>query len=751
MRHRMFCCILCLMFAGLLHAAEKPGREIQADGVNWLVYPQGDVVVKSGSALDFSNLVETGPAGQHGFAMINAKGRLVFEKQPDKPIRLMGCAFPMMDFKSTTDQQIAALAQQIQMAGYNAVRPHWLDIYLMDQAPADCVFNPQRLACFDRFAFELKQRGIYLVMDAVTSRTMYKAITQTMGGDLRKEMLKLRLYYEPEYQANWKQGVKALLEHVNPLTGLALKDDPQMVYIAARNEPGIGFQMPVASSMQYFEKGIKPAFIQWLKNKYKTLSKLKQAWGDVLADCKSFEAIPTPKLKADSVDAQDLHRFITDYEIQTYAWMGDYLRSLGVKCPIIDYNNGMAVQCAMTRSKLPMVDMHAYHDHPFGWAVNAKMNNRSLIDYGAAMPYRLAGASHLGAPFVVSEWGNPYFNEYRHECGLVMGAYASLQDWQMIIQHAMPVEMAVDSVPRFFRVGRDPSLKAAERMATLLYASHAVTPARGVIGLELDEKVADHLGWTQTMPAELTRLALISRLGLQLPVKVAKRAPAKVDLLLKPLHGAVVVAGLGAEEASDQKQDDAITQAAVTQLKQQGILSADNRTDVAAGVYQSDTGQLILNTQNSLLSVDTSTCQGASMGKVGQEVTLGQTTWKLDAGRAACLLATLDRKPIVQSKRMLLIIACNSQASGAQFTEDGRKILAMGKMPMVMQNVKVTLRLNNEKSEVLQVWALRANGSRSVQCKTEYNADGQMVVMIDQSKLGENVTPYFEILMPLTQ
>jgi hypothetical protein len=725
-------------------AAEKPGHTLTADGVNWLVYPQGDVVVKPGSALDFSSLVESGPAGQHGFAIVNAKGQLVFEKQPDKPIRLMGCAYPMMDFKSITDQQIAALAQQIQMAGYNAVRPHWLDIYLMDHAPADCVFNPERLACFDRFAFELKQRGIYLVMDGVTSRTMYKAITETMGGDLRKEMLKLRLYYEPEYQANWKQGVKALLEHVNPLTGTALKDDPQMVYIAARNEPGIGFQMPVASSMRYFEKGIKPAFIQWLKNKYKTMSQLKKAWGDVLADCKTFDAIPTPKLKADSVDAQDLHRFITDYEIQTYAWMRDYLLSVGVKCPIIDYNNGMAVQCAMTRGALPMVDMHAYHDHPLGWSVNAKMNNRSLVASGAAMAYRLAGSSHLGAPLLVSEWGNPYFNEHRYECGMVMGAYASLQDWQMIIQHALPVEMAVTSIPRFFRVGKDPSLKPAERMATLLYASHAVAPAKGVIGVKLDEKVADKLGWTSAMSSNITRLALISKLGLQLPASQATRAPVHVDLQLDPQQGAKVVASPGAEEASEQQLDMLVTQQAVAALRRQGIIRADNRTDVAANVYQSDTGQLMIMPDRGLLSVDAPTSQGVTMSQAGETVQLRDTMWQLEAGRAACLLTALDRKPLGQSQRMLLIVAVNSQASESRFTEDGRQILAMGHMPMLMEAVKLSVTLRAASREV-HVWALAADGSRMQMVAVSVDVKGQVTIPIDLTQLGDAITPYFEV------
>ncbi|MFG0247440.1 MAG: beta-galactosidase [Phycisphaeraceae bacterium JB051] len=742
---RVLCVICCLLVSTTGLAQEKQIQTIQADGKNWLAFPQTNVKVIAGSALDFSHLVDDQPAGSLGFTVINARGELVFTQQPDTPIRIMGCAVPMMDFKYETDEQIAEFAQQIRMAGYNAVRPHWLDIYLMYNAPADAVFNPDRLARFDRLSYELKQRGIYLVMDAVTSGTMYKAITSTMGGPLRKEMRKLRTYYEADYQQLWKQGVRQLLEHVNPHTGLALKDEPQMLYIAARNEPGIGFQMPLGDSMQYFEKGIKPLFVDWLKQRYTSFEQLKNAWGDSVESAVGFEQLPTPGLRRDSQATRDLHRFITDYEKQTFAWMRDELLSIGLKCPVIDYNNGMAVQCAMTRSTLNMVDMHAYHDHPHGWGVKAKMHNGSLIESGAAMAYRLAGASHLGAPFLVSEWGNPFFNFNRHECGMVMGAYASLQSWQMIIQHALPVELEINAVARFFRVARDPSLKAAERMATLLYASHAVAPAKGTIGVKLDPAIADTLGWANTMPSHITRLALISKLGLQFTQADAPRADLPVDLTMHPQQGAQVIVAPNAEEAAEVDSDLQVTEQAISYLRQKQILTPGNQSNVQADVYQSDTNQITIKPSQGMMSVDTPTSQGVSLSHAGDQVSLADTVWQLTSGKATMLLCALDRKPVNQSQRMLLIVASDSRASGSQFTDHGhqKQILSMGKLPMLISQVQATLKLKTDQTK-LRLWALGTDGKRVRELPVVMGQDGQAVIQIDLAELGEEATQYFE-------
>lgn len=748
----MMGCAFCLLIAGLASAQDKPMQTITADGVNWIVYNQSDVLVKPGSALDFSFLVEQGPAGKHGMTIINGNGELAFTQTHDKAMRLYGCAFPMFDFKCTTDQQIIEMANQIHMAGYNAVRPHWLDIYLMDQAPADFVFNPDRIKCYDRFTWELKKRGIYLIMDAISNSTMYSAITKPFGGKLRNEMSKLRMYYDPAIQEHWKKGVKILLDHVNPHSGLALKDDPQMIFVAARNEPGLNFNIHVGGhkgAQTFIDNGIRPLFVQWLRDRYKTMTALKKAWGKYAEEYDDFNQIDIPSRHTGNPDADDVHRFFTVLEQQTYAWMSDWLRQCGVKVPIVDYNNGGSIQCALTRTVMPMVDMHGYHDHPMGWGIKAKMVADSLIGSSALTPCRLAATRLWGAPYTVTEWGMPYFNPWRYESGMVAGSYASMQDWQMIMQHSLPVELKITDKPHAFRVGRDPSLKPGERMTALLYGGRNVATGRGVIAVQLNEKVADDLGWTRGLPSDMLKLALISRIGSQLPQGTAARATIKADLMLTPGSGSLVLAGenAGAETVIESISQPQLTQQAVNALRQSGILSQDNLTDVANDVYQSDTGQLTLKSQQNFMSVNTPHCQGATLAQSGHSAKLSDIAINNHGKGVSLLLSSLDGKAINQSSRMLLITATNSLGSGSQFTEDFTQSANWGSLPFLMQPAKVTVMFNGRAGVKPRVWALNANGSHSQELTMKPAGHGNWLLLIDGQTLGKDITPYFEVQM----
>src|SRR3954470_3180316 len=50
-------------------------------GDNWKTVADRDLTVSSGSALDFSALVPTGPAGKHGSAIVFPDGHIGFERR----------------------------------------------------------------------------------------------------------------------------------------------------------------------------------------------------------------------------------------------------------------------------------------------------------------------------------------------------------------------------------------------------------------------------------------------------------------------------------------------------------------------------------------------------------------------------------------------------------------------------------------------------------------------------------------------
>jgi hypothetical protein len=286
-------------------------------------------------------------------------------------------------------------------------------------------------------------------------------------------------------------------------------------------------------------------------------------------------------------------------------------------------------------------------------------------------------------------------------------------------------------------------------MMALLYGGHTVDVARGLVAVQLDEHVADKLGWTRGLLGDMLKLALLCRMGLQMPQGAGVRAPFKADLTLTPGSGTLVVAGenAGAETVIQNVSQPKLTQQAVNALRQRGVLSQDNLTDVAGDVYQSDTGQLIIKPSEKILSVDTPQCQGATMAQAGQSVRLSGMAIANHGKGVSLLLASLDGKALNQSGRMVLLMATQSVGSGAKFNADFTQSDDWGRLPYLMQPAKVTLTLTGRHGVKPHAWALHANGTRNRELAMQPIGQGNWQMTIDGQAMGRDITPYFEIQM----
>jgi hypothetical protein len=78
---------------------------------------------------------------------------------------------------------------------------------------------------FDYLVACLKENGVYLYFDAMTSWRGYRA-----GPGWSKEAnaarFKSRIFFDDSVREHWKAGVRTLLQHVNPYTKTRLADDP---------------------------------------------------------------------------------------------------------------------------------------------------------------------------------------------------------------------------------------------------------------------------------------------------------------------------------------------------------------------------------------------------------------------------------------------------------------------------------------------------------------------------------------------
>ena len=739
--------------------SEKP-FVVQAND-KWKPYNQDNFIVKSGSALDFSFLNDQEPAGALGFTTINKKGQLVFEKQPQTPLRLFSCSIGMPTFTYKTPQEITAFAQQIAMAGYNVVRPHFLDGFLMLNTKNDFEFNPENMKIFDLFVSELSKRGVYIYLDATTSWSMYKAMN-LWTPKAKKQHLKVRSYFEPEAQEHWKKGVKKLLEHVNPYTGLAYKDSPQVLAVQLRNEAGLYFQMVVSGKKSSIRPLIQSHFQKWLKSKYQTRDKLRQAWTwdnnkskpscDLPAGV-DFNQITIPEIYRVSPSSRDLMAFFTDVEQKTYSWMSQYLRDLGVRVPLNDYNNGYAMQTIISRDGVDFIDGHAYHNHPSKYmAPGSTMKCNSLLGTEVGSYRNLVSIRANGKPYVCTEWGSPFWSPYRHEAQLAMPAYASMQQWQLLSQHSTPVGLfknAATSGPmKAFKVHKDPICKSGEYITALLFRRGDVQAAKHLVDVQLDvNKVFRSQSPQYAIPSHLTRLSLLTKFGVSIKGTdfSSQYAPYESDLQLDAQGGMVLQAMRGAEIVIDNRtaSNEAIFEKYVSQLRSQGVLSKANRTDPARGVYESETGEIYLDSQKEILQVNTPKSLGMVITSAQGQMQVGVMAVRTQVN-AMVYLGSLDQENIPLSKRMLLIINTDALNSGMEFDAENRRVLRkLGNFPVLMRTGKFEITLQHQHAALLKLYALATDGSRKQKIPLIQQGD-KVTAMIDTASLTAGPTPYFE-------
>jgi hypothetical protein len=442
-------------------------------------------------------------------------------------------------------------------------------------------------------------------------------------------------------------------------------------------------------------------------------------------------------------------------ERETWKWGANYLRQLGVRVPIYDYNIGGSLQTALSRDVMPLVDNHAYHDHSSGAWLEPGMkitNSSSLAD---RLPHFrwIAGTRHWGRPLFATEFGIPFWNRWRHEAGLSGASCAALQGWQLICQHAAPVSNQLTPNPEVritpFQIAPDPTARAVERMSALLFARGDVAPSPHRVEVRLDaETLFERFRTRNALPSHITSTALLTGLGLRVVNHsgAAPRAPCEADIVLSPDDTVeVTTVGDAAQQANETAGGDALSRQA-RRLRASGILARENRTDTRNGIFESDTRQLFLDTRKGVFSVNTARSQGASLPAGPARIRVGDMMVENTGPAMALLLSSLSSLPLAQTDRALLIVAGDTLNSGMTFTDDTRReLVTVGTPPILAEVLRVNLRAPQLGGRAWRAWALSRNGSRREEIPVT-TTGGALELALDTGALTHGPTTCFELV-----
>jgi hypothetical protein len=736
--------LACLLFAWL------PLVSFAADV--WLPVKDISLMVESDSILDLSGLLPQRKTIASRL-VVNSDGHFALQGNTAKPQRfLMATLGTDAATGSFPDHAMADLyVRQLRMHGYNMARLHFVDATLMYQRQGDFDFNPDQVDRFHYLLSALKREGIYYVLDGLTSGNAgYGNINERW---IDQRYAKLRVYYDQQVQAHWKTLTDRMLATINPYTGVSTLADPALAGLIMVNEGGLAFMT---------RKGVpdemRPLFANWLRTKYGTTTALATAWKGELGISESLDASSVNFAKPEawtSMRMSDTQEFFVNLEIATANWMGQHLRQLGYKGLLTAYDNWLSPAAHRSRGQFNWVDMHSYYSEPSNFiASGSVMRQDSMLAGGAKYIADSSAGRHIGKAFTVSEYGQVFWNKYRRESALAIPAYASFQGWDMISQHSSAIILSYaeaggrkDKIYPFM-IGPDPIARANETLAALLFLRGDVSPAKRMLGVKLTSSfVFNENAFLSNIPSDISRLAMVTGIGLDWLGRM--EALGKYDAQIQPGNSRLTLYGKDIVPLRAGDQPPALVvndlfDSRVESLRKVGFLDSQNLTSTVKGLYQTDTGQVVMDRQRKRLTVVTPKTEAVVFDSL-ESVALNNLKVEQADGPALVSVSSMDDQPLYASKRILVILATDARNSGMLFADSAETTLSnLGTQPVLIRAATVKLTIKNLYATQLKVFSNTLRGKRGDVIPVTQEVGGVSFVL-NTAKLSHGPTTYFEI------
>lgn len=630
------------MIAGAAFADGKtrfPQEEqlIVKQGPKWLPIRFGGSTAKD-SPLDFSSFRDM-PAGKYGRIITNPAGHLVFEKMPEKRIRLFGPN--LVGSANFLDRdEVEKFIRNAERLGYNTVRLHHFEEGLLNRkAPDSLTFDPQQLDRFHYLISRLKERGFYICIDLYASRKLKPGDHIPEFDNTGEYSMKNLVCISPAAMKNWKTFAKKLLTAKNPYTGMALAEDPVLYSLNLVNENALTGVWNSERTSHGARKLYLQKFEEYLQN----------------------SGTPQRPFTRNGLFIE----FLNGLQEQCIREQTRFLKEeTGLKALITDLNNYTPFTLAGLRSGLELVDNHQYWDHPSfpmqRWRIPFVFHNRSSISMDAAMPRDLMPTRIFGKPFTVTEFNFCVPNTWRVECPSVFGGYAALQDWDGLYRFAWSHGNAgmknTNHRLNHFDIVNNIQAQMADRIIHMLFVRGDVKAASSAYAFEFSpEQVRNVTGNTRSgsYPAEFQRLGLFARIG-SLTQKTELPGIRKTNPL----------------EKTWKKQLSPEADSALATLKKTGEIT-------------SSTGEITLNRTKKSLRIITPrsevlTGSGALSGQV--IVSAKPNSYQTIA------LMSMDGKPLAESAKILLVQLTDLSNNGLRFEDKSRRVLLdWGALPQMLE------------------------------------------------------------------
>jgi hypothetical protein len=186
--------------------------------------------------------------------------------------------------------------------------------------------------------------------------------------------------------------------------------------------------------------------------------------------------------------------------------------------------------------------------------------------------------------------------------------------------------------------------------------------------------------------------------------------------------------------------------ARVQNLREAKLLNANNLTNPEAGIYQSDTSEILLDALQKRMVVITPKTEAVVFDEPAA-IHLNQLSVMSASGAALIAVSAMDGQELANSKRMLIVLSTDARNSDMRFSDASETILQdLGKLPVVIKAEKVKLAIKTPYKNQLKVFSTNLRGQRQDVIAVK-STDSGIEFELDISQLSHGATTYFEVAL----
>ena len=715
----------------------------------WRAVDLSSLEILENSALDLSSGIGEKRAGKYGRLKVADGGHFAFEKRPDIRVKFKGTNWRPGDafFKLIKNRDyIDRLASIIRRQGYNLVR--WRISMNADEFESPWKLKPEVWDMYDYFLYALAREGVYTHLMIAShnlgnpdfkwkDRTQVKF--QTILGD-------------PKIREDWRKCAKMVLEHVNPYTNVAWKDDTSIATLEYFNEVEIGAHASDNLRRDVREWGEK-MFVEYLRGKYGTfenwLAEQKKRGECWKGSPKSFDEVKIAR-------GTSRHSDWTAFIIRRGREMNDFFRKVlreEIKSTVPVHQNNYALETGfglLSDEAGDYISVNTYHGNGIGWALGAPNDpNSSLFD--AANYFRRSAAKRVaGKPMMYSEWQHCHWNRLKHEGGIVLPAYSAFQDFDNLTIHDVAIALkGTDFIFERSIVNNSPVYRANEFLSYCLFYRGDISPAKNRVDIILDADYIKNSPYiANALNPEQTKIMLLTGFALRF-ASAQPHSPrvgfSSADIEIKPVGASRTIISRQSTRTGVSVGETFDIAAFVELLRRKKILPPENITDVKNGIYQSQNGEITMRQKEELVKAVTLGTEAVSLRSSTKNEKLGRLEVVSTSVDAAVAVTSVDGKNLSRSERMVLIYNTDNIAKDFKVSKEYIYIVSKGKHPVLMRVGKLSAKLKlPDTAKKYNLYSLKITGERAEKIPVSVSADGVMDIEIDTAKTKE-ISPFFEI------